>query len=123
MAEHTAENDVAPIVRGWLTYPDGSMTGIERWVKHADGDWVSLDSSRRTSRDIHMDLGAGVNASDVPTALPGSGAEGSGSAPAPAPTCMTCGCEWSQHNGWGCAECPCEEVPRARVTPPAGGDS
>lgn len=42
------------VVRGWRYYSDGSVSPIERWVKHADGDWVSLDSTRRTSGDIHI---------------------------------------------------------------------
>jgi hypothetical protein len=44
------------VVRGFRMYDDGSMSPIERWVKHADGDWISLDSTRSTSGDIHMDL-------------------------------------------------------------------
>jgi hypothetical protein len=42
------------VVRGWRYHNDGSMSPVERWVKHADGDWVSLDSTRRTSGDIHV---------------------------------------------------------------------
>lgn len=52
------QGDDAPesveVVRGWRYYNDGSVSPIERWVKHADGDWVSLDSTRRTSGDIHI---------------------------------------------------------------------
>lgn len=44
------------VVRGWRCYPDGSQSPVERWVKHADGDWVSLDSTRRTSGDILMEV-------------------------------------------------------------------
>lgn len=50
--------EVVEVVRGWRTYPDGSVSPVERWVRHADGDWVSLDSERRTSGDILMDLEA-----------------------------------------------------------------
>lgn len=79
---HTALTTVehVEVVRGWRGYSDGSMSPVERWVKHADGDWVSLDSSRRTSGDILMGFDAGVNAGpDVPTAMPGS--EGADDAP------------------------------------------
>lgn len=45
-----------PVVRGWRTHPDGSRSGIERWVQHADGDWLSLDTGNRTSGDIFMEV-------------------------------------------------------------------
>lgn len=47
-----ALRESAPVQRGWVGYPDGSRSDVERWVKAADGDWISLDSTRRTSRDI-----------------------------------------------------------------------
>ena len=39
------EDETVPVVRGWRTHPDGSMSPVKRWVRHADGDWVSLDSN------------------------------------------------------------------------------
>lgn len=41
--------------RGWVGYPDGSRSDVERWVRHADGGWLSLDTSRRESGDIVLD--------------------------------------------------------------------
>lgn len=46
--------DSAPIVYGWITYDDGSESPVERWVRASDGDWISLDSTRRTTGDIRV---------------------------------------------------------------------
>ena len=43
------------VYRGRLYHPDGSFSPVERWVRAADGDWISLDSERRTSRDIVLE--------------------------------------------------------------------
>ena len=50
------EAETVPVVRGWRTYADGSHSEVERWVRHADGDWISLDTNRRTSGDIFMEV-------------------------------------------------------------------
>lgn len=52
----TEAASLVPVVRGWIAYEDGSRSDVERWVKHADGDWVSLDTTRRTSGDLMLDL-------------------------------------------------------------------
>lgn len=50
------QTETVPVVRGWVIHPDGSRSTVQRWVKAADGDWVSLDSERRATGDIFMDL-------------------------------------------------------------------
>ncbi len=50
------DTSLVEVVRGWRVYDDGSRSPVERWVRHADGDWVSLDSNRRTSGDILMEV-------------------------------------------------------------------
>lgn len=54
MSEQSTENEV-PVYRGRLHHPDGSHSPAERWVRAANGDWISLDSERRTSRDIFLE--------------------------------------------------------------------
>ena len=54
-----AENGL-PVYRGRLYHPDGSYSPVERWVRAANGDWISLDSERRTSRDIILEPDAAV---------------------------------------------------------------
>jgi hypothetical protein len=43
------------VYRGRLHHADGSHSPVERWVLAANGDWVSLDSEKRTSRDIVLE--------------------------------------------------------------------
>lgn len=57
MSEHTAEMGL-PVYRGRLYHQDGSYSPVERWVRAANGDWISLDSERRTSRDILLESDA-----------------------------------------------------------------
>jgi hypothetical protein len=45
-------DESVPVHTGWRGYDDGSRSPVERWVRASNGDWVSLDSTRRTSRDI-----------------------------------------------------------------------
>lgn len=56
-AENATRNlaESTPVFRGWRSFSDGSRTGVERWVRAADGDWVSLDSERRTDGDIILE--------------------------------------------------------------------
>lgn len=47
--------DSVPVFRGWHGYADGSRSDVERWVRATNGDWVSLDSERRTDGDIILE--------------------------------------------------------------------
>lgn len=51
----TLDEDSVPVYRGWHGYGDGSRTDVERWVRATNGDWVSLDSERRTDGDIILE--------------------------------------------------------------------
>lgn len=52
--ESWTQTESVEVVRGFRLYNDGSLSPVERWVRHADGDWVSLDSGRRGSGNIFI---------------------------------------------------------------------
>lgn len=50
-------SETAEVLRGFVTYDDGSQSPIERWVRASDDRWVSLDSERQTRRDLTWVMG------------------------------------------------------------------